>query len=43
MVGPPPFRMGRLLVEATGEPREANWLRQNLTTAMQRGNAFTIL
>ena len=29
------------LVEATGEPREANWFRQNLVIAVQRGNAFS--
>ena len=31
------------LVEATGEPREINWFRQNLSIAIQRGNAFSIL
>ena len=31
------------LVEATGEPREANCFHQNLTIAVQRGNAFSIL
>ena len=35
--------IGRRLVKATGEPREANWLRQNLVIAVQRGNAFSIL
>ena len=35
--------IGRRLVEATGEPREANWFRQNLAVAVQRGNAFSIL
>ena len=30
--------IGRLLVEATGEPRVANWFRQNLAIAIQRGN-----
>ena len=35
--------IGRRLVEATGEPREANWFRQNLAIAIQRGNAFSIL
>ena len=35
--------IGRRLVEATGEPREANWFGQNLATAIQRGNAFSIL
>ena len=33
----------RRLVEATGDPREANWFRQNLAIAIQRGNAFSIL
>ena len=35
--------IGRRLVEATGEPREGNWFRQNLAIAIQRGNAFSIL
>ena len=35
--------IGRRLVEATGEPREVNWFRQNLAIAIQRGNAFSIL
>ena len=35
--------IGRRLVEATGEHREANWFRQNLAIAVQRGNAFSIL
>ena len=35
--------IGRHLVEATGEPWEANWFRQNLAFAIQRGNAFSIL
>ena len=35
--------IGRCLVEATGDPREANWFRQNLAIAIQRGNAFSIL
>ena len=35
--------IGRRLVEATGEPREDNWFRQNLATAVQRDNAFSIL
>ena len=35
--------IGRRLVEATGEPREANWFRQNLAIAIQRGNASSIL
>ena len=35
--------IGRRLVEATGEPREANWFRRNLAIAIQRGNAFSIL
>ena len=29
--------IGRRLVEETGEPREANWFRQNLSIAIQRG------
>ena len=32
--------IGRRLIEATGE---ANWFRQNLAIAVQRGNAFSIL
>ena len=35
--------IGRCLVEATGDPREVNWFRQNLAIAVQRGNAFSIL
>ena len=35
--------IGRRLVEVTGETKEANWFSQNLATAMQRGNAFSIL
>ena len=35
--------IGRRLVEATGDPREANWFRQNLAFAIHRGNAFSIL
>ena len=35
--------IGRRLVEATVDPREANWFRQNLAIAVQRGNAFSIL
>ena len=35
--------IGRRLVEVTGEPREANWFRQKLAIAIQRGNAFSIL
>ena len=35
--------IGRRLVEVTGEPREANWFRQNLAIGIQRGNAFSIL
>ena len=35
--------IGRPLVEETREPREANWFRQNLAIAIQRGNAFSIL
>ena len=35
--------ISRRLVEATGEPREANWFLQNIAIAVQRGNAFSIL
>ena len=35
--------IGHRLVEATGEPREYNFFRQNLAIAVQRGNAFSIL
>ena len=35
--------IGRRLIEATGEPREAKWFRRNLAIAIQRGNAFGIL
>ena len=35
--------IGLRLFEATGEPREANWFRQNLAIAVRRGNAFSIL
>ena len=35
--------IGRRLVRATGEPREAAWFCQNLAIAIQRGNAFSIL
>ena len=35
--------IGRRLVEATGDPREANWFRQDLAIAIQPGNAFSIL
>ena len=35
--------IGRRLVETTGDPREANWFRQNLAIAIQRGNAFSVL
>ena len=35
--------IGLRLVEATGEPREANWFPQNLAVAVQVGNAFSIL
>ena len=35
--------IGRRLIAATGDPREANWFRQNLAIAIQRGNAFSIL
>ena len=31
------------LLEATGEPREANCFLQNLSVAIQRSNAFSIL
>ena len=34
--------IGRRLVEATGEPREANRFNQNLAIAVQRANAFSI-
>ena len=37
------WAIGRRLVEATGEPREANWFRQKIAIAIQRGNAFSIL
>ena len=32
--------IGRRLVETTGDPREANWFRQNLAKAVQRCNAY---
>ena len=35
--------IGRCLVEATGEAWEANWFRENLAIAIQRGNAFSTL
>ena len=35
--------IGRRLVEATGEPRKANWFRQNLAIAIQRGYVISIL
>ena len=35
--------IGRRLVEATGDPREASWFRKNLAIDIQRGNAFSIL
>ena len=35
--------IGRRLVEATGDPREANWFRQHLAIAIQQCNAFSIL
>ena len=35
--------IGRRLVGATGEPREANWFRQKLAIAVQRRNALSIL
>ena len=35
--------IGRRLIEGDRDPREANWFRQNLAIAIQRGNAFSIL
>ena len=35
--------IGRRLVEATGEHREANWFCQNLAITIQQGKAFSIL
>ena len=35
--------ISRRLVKETWEPMEADWLRQNIATAIQRGNAFSIL
>ena len=35
--------IGRRLIEATGEAREATWFCQNLALAVQRGNASSIL
>lgn len=35
--------IGRRLIEATGEVREATWFCQNLAIAIQRGNAFSII
>ena len=35
------LQQGCFLVEATEEPREANWFCQNLAIAMQQGNAFS--
>ena len=35
--------IGRRLVKATGEAREANFFRQNLAIAIRRGDAFSIL
>ena len=35
--------IGWHLVEATREPREANWFRQKFAIAIQRSNAFIIL
>lgn len=35
--------IGRRLVEATGERREASWLEQRIGLAVQRGNACSIL
>ena len=35
--------IGPRFVEVTREPREVNWFHQNLTIAIQRGNALSIL
>ena len=35
--------IGRRFVEATREPREINWFRQNLAIAIQRDITFSIL
>ena len=35
--------IARRLVEATALTEPANWFRQNLAIAIQRGNAFSIL
>ena len=35
--------IGPRLVEATGEPWEAKWFRENLAIAVQRGNAISSL
>ena len=35
--------IGRRLDEATGEPREVNWFRQNLAMAIQQGNALSVV
>lgn len=35
--------LGRRIRETTGDPRESTWFRQNLSIAIQRGNAFSIL
>ena len=34
--------LGRRLMRATGDPREASWLRQRLSIAITRGNAASI-
>ena len=35
--------IGRRIYQATGDVRESSWLRQRLSLAVQRGNAFSIL
>ena len=35
--------IGSRIIEKTGEVREANWLKQRLSIAVQRGNAISIL
>ena len=35
--------ISRRLVDATGDPMEANWFRQNLAIAIQRGYVISIL
>ena len=35
--------IGRLQVEAKGEPREANWFHQNVAIAVQQSDAFSNL